>query len=399
MFPFKSMPWKKPESPAEAIHSTPGSMTLSEMRDRLLCYDSLVSGPCHPDPDTHGELRSQYWSSEREPRGDIPDRRRRSELKQAQEAEEVKIHAADQWALTLELFPASQPVVLWNSPAIGDRLTFWWCLDAIQTHGIDRRRFWVADVTPRLIYGERVTAQADWVLRMTFRAIEPLGRRRLQRGASLWRRFADASPEALEHFRRRASADDSDKAVITKLYQWGLPRVFRTAPSIRRLSEFDELLLASLTEDEWVRPVDIVLKCEKDPALTILNRRYGDRLFAYRLHQWAMHRPEVPALDREFDPYAPNRGMEFAYTLTERGRRLLETGFEDAEDVPPFLHRRSPGLFGTAELGPIHRRRVLARREMAGMTSRNVPSHLAGLASPRFLTQSPRDERDALREA
>lgn len=341
----------KPISPSEAVHVVTGEWNPPGARDVVVLFDSLTLGPCHTDPDTHGALRQEFWLSfERDIAGlsgrktRRPSRAHRNELAR-------EILTTKQLIAALRGCPESLPIVLWTSSNPGDRVSFWWMLDALDRGGVALTRCWVADSQypehePRTFRSYR--AQPVEVIQDAFARSSPLTPARARQGASLWSKYASPSPAALERLRHSGSLGSVDRRVVSDLLRWALPRIVEGAKQRVRLCEFDQLLLGHLDEANWVRPYDVLVNVVKELHARETLDCYGDRVFSQRFAVWGRHQPDDPALVSQPVSSGVNSLTSIAYRLTPKGRRIVDVGLDDPQEAPEFhvggcqVYRGSP---------------------------------------------------------
>ncbi len=329
----------KPASPAEAIHIVRGVWAPAQARDIIVLYDSLTLGPCHSDPEVHSTLRSEYWSRRERDQADLSGRKPRKGSKALRDARASEILTSKQLIAALARFSESLPIVLWTSPNPGDRIAFWWMLDALDHGGIARTRCWVADSRyPQSdsTVVESLCAHTPEMIQDTFADISSLTPMQACTGVSLWTKYASPCLEALDQLRRSGTLEPADTSVIATLFFWGLPRVIDEDNSRLRLSELDQWLLEGLDDQNWVRPYDVLVRAIADSRASQILPCFGDRLFSHRLNEWACHQSHEPSLVSQPLSGGANTLTSIAYRLTPKGRRIVDIGLEDQEEAPEF---------------------------------------------------------------
>ncbi|WP_422928380.1 hypothetical protein [Singulisphaera sp. PoT] len=328
----------KPSTPADAIHIAQGDFPSPDARAAISLPDALTLGPCHADPEHHGVLRSEYWHSfKRELEHLSSSKPRRNRKPTAGSTPEI--FTARQLLEALANHPESMPIVLWTSPNPGERLAFWWMVDALDRGKIPITRCWVADSWFPKDGPDALLSYHAHPLEMiqdAFEDLQPLTRPQLHNAVRLWSSFTNSSPLTLDQSRRSGTLEPADAQVISELFRWGLPRIIDGEGSYLRLSEFDQLLLGHLNDREWVRPVDVLARAMHDARTRQAIAHYGDLIFAQRLGAWARHQPEAPSLFSKAIPKAANHNTSVAYRLTAKGLRIVESGLLSEEEAPEF---------------------------------------------------------------
>ncbi len=237
-------------------------------------------------------------------------------------------------------------------------------------------------------------------LRIAFDARTPLGDTFLKNGASLWHKYADASPLAFGTARRSGCDEFPDLPSAAEPYGWLYPRV-RAGNSRTRLSLLDEAFLGGFSVDEWLTPWEALCVAQWTQAVLdeyiaergedagskssashstwekivsggaadveLLRRlveervagqridlitpvcdAFGSNPFTMRLHEWSVHQPGVPLLKRRPGKDGTNPFTRLTYRLTPHARRILDDGMLSPDDAPPMfaggceVYRREP---------------------------------------------------------
>lgn len=316
-----------------------GRWCPGDARDVVVLPDSLTLGPCHIDPGIHGGLRQEFWLSFEHLIFALCARKPPRSRESHRDELAREIHTSGQLIAALEGFADSRPIVLWTSPNPGDRVAFWWMLDALGRGGIAPARCWVADSRepedgPDALrsYG----AQLPEKILGAWARLGPLTPARVRQGASLWAKYTSPSPASLERLRRARTTDAVDRRVLAELFRWMLPRATDAFRAPLRLSEFDQFLLGHLDEHNWFRPMDVLANPPRESGTRQLMAWLGDRVFLQRFAAWGCHRPDEPSLVSRPLPDGANAGTSVAYRLTPKGRRIVDVGLDDPEDAPEF---------------------------------------------------------------
>jgi hypothetical protein len=236
-------------------------------------------------------------------------------------------------AAALEAFPPDRPVVLWTAALWKEQLSFWWTLDAIRRAGLKPERFWVAQ--PRCTHTHHTSLgcfnRAE--MHRAFADRQPLSSEMLRSGASLWRKFAASSPRAFETARKNGSGPFPDLPTVAEVYGWFFPQAGSRSARLR-LSVLDQALFDHLRADSWVRPIDCLMRDRRfvEDIIALL----GDQWPLWRLHQWAHHGADDPALLARSEQGASS-WVNVSYRLTARGERMRVRGLETGHEAPPLF--------------------------------------------------------------
>jgi hypothetical protein len=262
--------------------------------------ERLTVGPCDVDPQKHVELR-RAWNAEE---GD-----------ETFGLDELRVAIA-----------GDLPVVVWATRAYPDLVWLWWILDGLKRIG------------PRTHPTMFVRPKPDDPLSTVGGIAPEAGREALtvarrisddefREGAELWRLFASPDPRAFDEARRRGSVVFPELNESAELHGAWFPRL---ADGRLHLSEYDQCLLASLT-DEWLMPCDL-LNPTVTPGWERLLRTFGSYYVPiWRLHAWAAH----GVVAREARGYANgNRLEQDVFRLTGRALDLLDNGLETVGNAP-----------------------------------------------------------------
>lgn len=279
---------------------------LAGLRRHLHVLNEQVSiGPCDVDTERHFDLR-RAWNAE------IGHEYKNTfglcELREA-------IHG-------------DLPIVIWATHAYSDLVWLWWILDGLVQLGplasppvIVRP---IADDPHEDVGGIDPAKGVD-----ALAVACPISEDEIREGAELWKLFASPDPRDFDEARRRGSLVFPELHESADLHGAWFPRI---EDGRLRLSEYDQCLLASLT-DEWMRPCDLMRSLARVPELDRLLRTFGAYWIPiWRLRAWAAR----GTIQSEFRDYANGNLLEQdVFRLTDKTRALLETGMETVGDPPP----------------------------------------------------------------
>ncbi len=110
------------------------------------------------------------------------------------------------------------------------------------------------------------------------------------------------------------------------------PRAAHAKARRLRVSEIDEVLLASLSVDEWRSVSDLLRLPKRRSEVMSVLLVYGDAFISYRLSRWERH--EV--LARTMRKAQPGAVPELLFRLSVKGRTLLDDGLERISRAPRF---------------------------------------------------------------
>jgi hypothetical protein len=187
--------------------SATGSLREAGGREFITLQDQLCPGPCDPSPARHLRKRRAYVLATANGYTGPDARQYREHFTWLAE----HLLGAREFAARLSAYPRDRPVILWTFSSWPDCLGFWWVLDALRYAPADR--LWVAE--PRLPEGaNRDDCHPPWTLgcshpaafRAAFADLRPVAAHEVKAGASLWRKFASASPLDFDRARRTRTA-------------------------------------------------------------------------------------------------------------------------------------------------------------------------------------------------
>ncbi|MGL4551681.1 MAG: hypothetical protein ACRC33_10870 [Gemmataceae bacterium] len=309
--------------PEEAFHIDPGINSADILRGcaGAVLYDRLGWGPADADPVRHGEDRRAFWRDEILAEPGIPAAVRRGQL--ADLGGDILSAGYLEAAVTGQ--PESHPLLIWTSAFWREQLSLWWTLDALARSGVCPARVWLAQAPVALGCASHAQLEEAFALRT------PVGRRRMRSGASLWRKYAAASPRAFDAARLRGVKDFPHLASVGEVHGWMFPRVVAPSPRVR-LSLLDQGIFDRLTGGGWTRPIDLI----RDRAFwEWIVVQVGDHNFASRLRAWAAHCSAEPALLSRREP-GENGFTNVSYWLTPLGERIRERWLDRIEEAPPM---------------------------------------------------------------
>lgn len=263
--------------------------------------DSMLEGPCAPDPEVHCEQRCDYWRI----RG-----RERTQFRS-------RFHDV------IDALKSRQKITVWTSGLWSDTLMLWalcaWRLRYRPEHP-DLAVVVLGDA-PEDGFSRGFVHVKPADARRGLDDARALSRTRVQHMARSWRKVSGRSPVlSTEGGRKDLVALGAHQAAF-------FPRV---DGSKLTLSRIDELLFSCLGKD-WLTPVDVLTHRSSAGAelMKTWMIRISDCYFAMRLRQWAEHRGAEAAL--ESVPYRTDRApmLEARYRLTAVGDDIKRHGLAE----------------------------------------------------------------------
>jgi hypothetical protein len=302
-------------------------LNVRPRRDGIVARDNLAWGPCDADPVRHGEIRRAFWRAAQRER----DRRAGQWSSRA----DLTISDRDDaglFAARIRAFPEGRPLLFWTTEAWMDSLWFWWALDAIERAGVSRERCWVARPAAVGAPDDCLGFFAEVALNEAFDRRTPLDAGLFRSGAALWRKFAAASPAGFDPARRQGVRRIPSLSRLGERHSWFFPRL-EEAEGRLRLSHFDQGLLDRFDRGAW-RTAHAAL-CYAPDLLADYVHLIGDGSMVDRLHAWAAHRPDDPALLSRREDGAGWAGASFR--LTPLGERIRRDGLDHPSEAPPMF--------------------------------------------------------------
>ncbi len=329
----------------EVVHVAPATISedLIELgAENVVAFpDLLTHGPVSVDPKRHRAARLKYW------RGIFES--------VVAEGDEATVAAAmarleDGYLSTEQLGSAAahaagdERIVIWSTPTFEDRLFLWFAFEALTTKGVPESQ--IATAEPRI----ELAAIAEEPPRFaSLRSLEVTEIARgfdelfypqliyVEAGANLWETFSSNSPRQFAISIPHTTKFFPEFDVFAEDYGRLFPMVQGESPSRVELSELDADLLGRLDEGEERSAAEIF-----DAALL---ERYGyldEVVLLARLQTWAAHDSDDPYIEETnieetSDADVDDLFEQHAYRLTERGRELLEEGFEPGRKLPLFF--------------------------------------------------------------
>ncbi|MFT3766694.1 MAG: hypothetical protein QM820_14440 [Minicystis sp.] len=291
-----------------------------------VCFvtENLLLGPCAGDPEEHARVRSDFWNLRGQDRA-----RFRAAFRDLGAA----IQSRDR-------------LVLWTTRSLADTAALWWLCAWRLLHRPLQPTLDLVVLGPdpgTAIGLDRINirVRADDV-RRGLDQFRPLSLTRARRMARGWRKLTGHAPLSVP----AGGRVDQDRRDLLDLaaYEAGFfPRL--TARGLA-LSRFDELIFSCLGDD-GLTPVEVFVH---DSVAGKELRRWmphtGDVLLATRLAQWAEHRGEEAALQRE--PVRPENAMMAArYRLSKVGKAIRRRGLQEIAQGPPLP------VFGAVAYAPL----------------------------------------------
>ncbi|MFB6264767.1 MAG: hypothetical protein ABEL76_14250 [Bradymonadaceae bacterium] len=291
--------------------------------------DVLSHGPASTDPETHGELRSNYWRGLYERTfgadGAVDPDEALGDLEEG-------YLTAQQLASVIERYADDRRVLFWTTPTFRDRLFLWLAFHAVERVDVGADR--VATAEPRIALGD---GDEGWV------PLRDLGASELQAGfddlfypeaiyvqtgAQLWETYASGSP------REFALSVGHTRKFFPRIEEFAedYGRLFPVAQSPEggpiSPSALDERLLESLETDEWVRPEEVV-----DRRFLEEYSFLDEIAVVARLVEWS-NAGEGAYVEGRPRSDGETSLWNWAFRLGDRGGDLLESGLETGDDVP-----------------------------------------------------------------
>jgi hypothetical protein len=298
--------------------------------------DLLTHGPVATDPKRHRKARLKYWRKlyesllVGESKGQIVGAMDRLEngYLSAEQIGSAALHAA-----------GDGRIVIWTTPTFEDRLFLWFVFHALIAEGVPVGR--IATAEPRV---QLEAAEDEDVRYASLRGLEvdelAGGFEELfypvlvyaEAGANLWETFSSVSPRQFAIAIPHTTKFFPEFAVFAEDYG----RLFPIAEGERakkvRLSEFDTDLLAQLDEEESRTGLEII-----DDLFALKYAFLDDLVYLARLRAWSSADEDNPYVVCKPNEDSNDVFEQFSYRLTERGRELLDEGFEPGRKLPVFF--------------------------------------------------------------
>lgn len=294
------------------------------------CHDVLSHGPSRDDPKDHREARIDYWEGlyrrvlgSKEGETEAFDRALAS-LKDSYLSTEqlgsIARHLADQHRL-----------VVWTTPTLQDRLALWMVFEACQQADVPARRIATAEPKFPSTWGEGYRPLRDLEHSDLLDGFEDIfypEELYVDAGAQLWQTFASASPRKFAISLSHTEKFFPEIETLGEEYGVLFPRRRGEHSERMWLSSLDTALLGTLERGQW-RTTFEVLGAEALQTFHFVD----DLATAARLHDWA-DEAESPPYVRVRDSGRDGLFDAREFTLTERGERLLDEGFEPFDSAP-----------------------------------------------------------------
>ncbi len=291
--------------------------------------DALSHGPSREDPKKHRSKRLDYWRQLYE-----------KAVGDAEEAEDAvselssSFLSAEQIGSKATQYVDDRRLVIWTTPTFADRLFVWFCFDAMRKVDVPANRIATAEPQiPTSAEEEGYFALRDLEVDEIVEGFDNLIYPKeiyAQAGAQLWQTFTEASPRQFAISIAHTEKFFPEIGTIGENYGWMFPVCDGEDAERMQLSAFDELLLGTLTSDDWTTPFE-VLGSEFIEQFHFID----DLVVAARLVDWARTNENAPYVehrdtgdDRLFD--------RNAYRLTDRGEKLVEEGLDEDDNPPVF---------------------------------------------------------------
>jgi len=297
----------------EAVHlvsceSAAGSIMQAgaPRKNVKILSEELTVGPCDVDPKEHVELR-RAWNAEM---GD----------------EFLKTFGLDELRAAVA---GDLLVVVWATRAYPDLVWLWWILEGLGRIGPFAQPPLIVRPVPD-DPRETVGGVPPEVSRAAFAGVRAISGAEFLEGAELWRLFASPDPRPFDEARRQGSPVFLELSDSADLHGAWFPRI---EGGRLRLSEHDERLLASLT-DEFLITWDLNKRISAVSGWERLLWTHGGLVPFWRLRQWAAH--GVVAREVGDDDGDSIEAQRTVFRGTDRARDLLVNGLESVGDAPPL---------------------------------------------------------------
>ena len=294
-------------------------------------YDVLSHGPSRSDPKDHRGARLDHWRqlyrrvlADSDPESHNTFEGALHELEESYLSTEQLGSVASNWA-------DQRRLVVWTTPAFQDRLFMWMVFDALQQADISAER--VATAEPRLPSpdGEGHAPLRDMGPAELIGGFEEIFYPEdlyVDAGAQLWQTFTSASPRKFAISIPHTEKFFPNIETLGERYGWMFPVQHGEDSTCMWPSQFDAKLLGALDRGRWQTTLEVL-------GADFVERFHfvDDLAIAARLRDWADEAESTSYIRaRESDRNDFFERREF--TLTERGERLLEEGFEPFDDAP-----------------------------------------------------------------
>ena len=315
--------------------------TIGEMLDDLGAQhvvefpDLLTHGPVSPKPKRHRKARLKYWRKLYE---SLLADKASDQVEQAMALLEDGYLSTEQLGSAAAHASSGGRIVVWTTPTLEDRLFLWFVFDALLAKGVAFER--IATAEPRVALPAddeeepRYTSLRGLELDEIATGFDDLFYPELvyvEAGANLWESFCSVSPRQFAISIPHTAKFFPEFPVFAEDYGRLFPTVDGEGAQIVQLSEFDQDLLERLdTEPKTGLEIVDDIFAEKYAFL-------DDLVFLARLRDWSAREKTDPYVVAEANLDTDDVFAQFSYRLTERGRQLLEEGFEPGRKLPIFF--------------------------------------------------------------
>jgi hypothetical protein len=298
--------------------------------------DLLTHGPVTTNPKKHRKRRLNYWRGLYE---SILDGDASQQIDAAMARLENGYLSIEQIGSAARRAAGDGRIVIWTTPTLEDRLFLWFAFHALLEEGVPAGR--IATAEPRVALEEVEDEDVRYASLRGMQASELAeGFDELfypvlvyvEAGANLWETFASVSPRqfalAIPHTTKFFPEFD----VFAEDYGRLFPIVRGPRAKRVELSQFDHDLLGRLDVEEMRSGRAII-----DDAFALKYTSLDELVFLARLRAWSRADKESPYVLAAANEEASSDVFEqFSYRLTERGRALLDDGFEPGRKLPIF---------------------------------------------------------------
>ncbi len=297
--------------------------------------DLLTHGPVSPKPKRHRKARLTYWRKLYE---SVTAADAAGQVNQAMARLEDGYLTTEQIGSAAAHASSGGRIVVWTTPTFEDRLFLWFVFDALVEEGVSFER--IATAEPRIALP---AAEDEDVRYASLRSLEfdeiasgfdDLFYPELvyvEAGANLWETFCSVSPRQFAISIPHTTKFFPEFAVFAEDYGRLFPMVQDQKAKRVELSEFDADLLGRLGE-EAKTGLEII-----DDVFAEKYAFLDDLVHLARLRAWEEADEEEPYVLAEANEGIDDVFEQFSYRITERGRELLEEGFDAGRKLPIFF--------------------------------------------------------------
>lgn len=323
----------------EVVHIAPATIAgeLAELgAERVAEFpDLLTHGPVARDPKKHRKARLKYW---RKLYRSILAGENTASVDELMATLEDGYLSSEQLGSAANHMAKGDRIVVWTTPTFEDRLFLWMVFHALLEEGVEARR--IATAEPQVVVSEETDDATRYA---SLRALETDELVRgyddlfypelvyIDAGANLWETFSSSSPRqfaiSIPHTRKFFPAFDT----FAEDYGNVFPESAGEGAQRLEVSQLDRALLERLAEQESATAHDII-----DDELVERFAFLDELVFLGRLRAWSRADESDPYVEAEEHGDEEDVFAQYTYRITERGRGLLEEGFEAGRKLPIF---------------------------------------------------------------